>query len=116
MRYNYNCQVRNSSCRVFEQVRQPPPIPDDLYVKTDFENDLDWIIISQQNTGNREKKQRSLSWNNHSLQKKINCGVFPFIVLIGSHPHNDPDLAGAWAYLLNGYKWWVVFPNGQEME
>ncbi len=51
MRYNYNCQVRNSSCHVFERVRQPPPIPDDLYVKTGFDNDLDWVIISQQNTG-----------------------------------------------------------------
>lgn len=81
IRYNYNCQVRrNSSCRVFESFRQPDPIPDDLYAKTGFDNDLDWVIVSQENTG--------------------------------SHPHNDPDLAGAWNYLLNGYKWWVIFPNG----
>ena len=32
---------------------------------------------------------------------------------IGSHPHNDPDLMGAWAYLINGYKLWVIFPQGR---
>ena len=51
LRYNQNCQLRNSSCRVFEQFQQPQPIPDDLYVKLDFENDLDWVITSQENTG-----------------------------------------------------------------
>ena len=30
----------------------------------------------------------------------------------GSHPHEDPDLTGAWNYLINGYKWWAVFPRG----
>ncbi len=52
-----------------------------MYAATGFKNDLDWVIISQENTG--------------------------------SHPHNDPDLTGAWNYLINGYKWWVIFPNGR---
>ncbi len=30
----------------------------------------------------------------------------------GSHPHNDPDLTGAWAYLINGLKFWAIFPKG----
>jgi len=83
MRWNYNCQMRgtNSSCRLFEKLKQPAPIPDDLYAATNFDNDLDWVIVSQENTG--------------------------------SHPHNDPDLTGAWNYLINGYKWWVIFPNGK---
>ena len=34
-------------------------------------------------------------------------------VTVGSHPHNDPDLMGAWAYLINGYKMWVIFPQGR---
>ena len=36
---------------MFEDFRPPHPIPEDLYVKTDFENDLDWVIASQKNTG-----------------------------------------------------------------
>lgn len=35
----------------------------------------------------------------------------------GSHPHNDPDLTGAWAFLLNGFKWWIIFPqDGVKMD
>ena len=30
----------------------------------------------------------------------------------GSHPHSDPDLTGAWNYLINGHKYWAIFPPG----
>ena len=33
----------------------------------------------------------------------------------GSHPHNDPDLTGAWNYLINGLKYWVIFPRGEHI-
>ncbi len=42
----------------------------------------------------------------------INVISVPFVIS-GSHPHNDPDLMGAWAYLVNGFKWWVIFPQGK---
>ena len=35
------------------------------------------------------------------------------LYLQGSHPHNDPDLTGAWAFLVNGFKWWIIFPQGK---
>ena len=43
--------------------------------------------------------------------------LFPFLrnnffVITGSHPHTDPDHTGAWNYLINGAKWWVLFPQG----
>ena len=30
----------------------------------------------------------------------------------GSDVHTDPDMTGAWNYLLSGKKHWVVFPQG----
>ncbi len=72
MRYNYNCQVRNGSdCRIFERVRQPKPIPDDLYVKTKFDNDLDWVIVSQENTGEREKRSKCIKGEFFLLAKLL---------------------------------------------
>lgn len=80
MRKNPNCRKRGTNCSLFEHFPKPNPIPKDLYVKSNFDNDLDWVIISMESTG--------------------------------SHPHNDPDLTGAWNYMINGYKWWVMFPAG----
>ena len=31
----------------------------------------------------------------------------------GSDVHTDPDMTGAWNYLLSGEKHWVVFPQGK---
>ena len=46
-----------------------------------------------------------------------NCNITYFIrPILGSHPHNDPDLMGAWAYLVNGFKWWIIFPQGRKFE
>jgi len=33
----------------------------------------------------------------------------------GTRPHLDPIAADAWNYVARGYKWWVLFPRGEEM-
>ena len=33
----------------------------------------------------------------------------------GSHLHVDPDLTGAWSYLVTGLKWWVVLAEGNAL-
>ena len=33
--------------------------------------------------------------------------------MTGSHPHSDPDLTGAWNYLISGRKYWVILPTGK---
>jgi hypothetical protein len=30
--------------------------------------------------------------------------------------HVDPDLTGAWNYMVNGLKWWVIMPDGKERQ
>ena len=72
--------ARKSGCEIFAKFEKPPPIPSDIYSKVGYQNDLNWVIASNKNTG--------------------------------SHVHQDPDLTGAWNYLINGLKWWVVFPRG----
>lgn len=84
MRNNPRCQVRNNTCRVFERIQKPVPIPPDLYKLTSYENVYNWVIFSGAYTG--------------------------------SHPHNDPDLSGAWNYMINGYKYWAIFPPGVKMK
>lgn len=32
----------------------------------------------------------------------------------GTWPHLDPIAADAWNYVARGYKWWVLFPRGEE--
>ena len=34
----------------------------------------------------------------------------------GSHLHVDPDLTGAWSYLVTGQKWWVVLAEGKTFQ
>jgi histone arginine demethylase JMJD6 len=33
----------------------------------------------------------------------------------GTRPHLDPIAADAWNYVARGYKWWILFPRGEEV-
>jgi len=79
LRRNTNCKMRGNSCDLFGNMK-PAPIPEDIYPTIGYQNDLDWMILSNKDTG--------------------------------SDLHNDPDVMGAWNYLINGKKHWVVFPKG----
>ena len=79
LRRNTNCKMRGNSCDLFGNMK-PAPIPEDIYPTIGYQNDLDWMILSNKDTG--------------------------------SDLHNDPDVMGAWNYLINGKKHWAVFPKG----
>ena len=68
----------NPKSDIFANFQKPSLIPKDLYHATGYENDYNWVIMSQAYTG--------------------------------SQLHGDPDLTGAWNYLIHGYKHWVIFP------
>ena len=80
LRRNTNCKMRGNSCDLFGNMK-PAPIPEDIYPTIGYQNDLNWMILSNKDTG--------------------------------SDLHNDPDVMGAWNYLINGKKHWVVFPKGE---
>ena len=54
VRRNPECDLRpQSQCKIFETFRKPEMIPDDLYEKTKFGHEYDWIITSSEATGKR---------------------------------------------------------------
>ena len=55
----------------------------------------------------------NVTWKMTLLLVLLICLFDLFVTFSGSHPHVDPDLAGAWNYLFNGFKYWVIFPHGQ---
>ena len=75
---SFELMRNNPKSDVFANFQKPSLIPNDLYHATGYENDYNWVIMSQAFTG--------------------------------SQLHCDPDLTGAWNYLIHGYKHWVIFP------
>ena len=96
-----------------KNLEKPGPIPKDIFKMVGYENNLNWMIMSSQGTGNKLKHVNAELVRNIQAQE-VKRFVQIFILYIqGSHPHNDPDLTGAWALLLNGFKWWIIFPQGK---
>lgn len=52
-RKNPNCNLRglDSGCHLFENISRPGPVPRDLYEVLGYGNDIGWIIVGQENTG-----------------------------------------------------------------
>ena len=52
IRGNENCDLRkDSGCKVFQAIKKPDPIPDDIYVATKFGHEYNWVITSSESTG-----------------------------------------------------------------
>ena len=79
-------------------------MPKDLYDSLGYDHQLHWVIASAASTGKVH------------FSEAFGRAFNPLFFYVGSHPHHDPDLTGAWSYLLNGIKWWVVFPRGNFIE
>ena len=57
VRNNEVCEARGSTCKetmdLFEKnLRKPNPIPKDLYQDVSYTNNLNWLIMSSEGTGN----------------------------------------------------------------
>jgi hypothetical protein len=55
----------HEKCLVLDGFWKPPPMPDDLYARTKYDNDLAWIIMSAQSTGSQLHKDpdHTGAWN-----------------------------------------------------
>ena len=96
-----------------KNLEKPGPIPNDIFKTVGYENNLNWMIMSSQGTGN-ELNHVNAELVQNIQAKEVKRFVQIFVLYFkGSHPHNDPDLTGAWAFLLNGFKWWIIFPQGK---
>ena len=57
LRNNAVCKARAGDCRramdlFAKHLKKPGPIPNDIFKMIDYENDLNWMIISGEGTGN----------------------------------------------------------------
>ena len=57
LRNNEVCKARGGECKrlmeLFEKnFEKPVPIPRDIFKKIDYENNLNWMIMSSEGTGN----------------------------------------------------------------
>ena len=83
-RNNEVCEARGGQCKqaidlFSKNLRKPNPVPEDLYKYVNYTNNLNWLIMSSEGTGNRKPKLQTVQFWMENIEIDI---VYPHMCKI----------------------------------